>query len=84
MMYIQNNGGRVSSVGIATRYRAGRSGDRIPVGGRFLTDVSGQPIGSRLQGAKILHPEDGIILAPEDVTDTMSRNDGKKLPLLAA
>ena len=35
-------------------------------------------------GAKILDPEDGIILIPEYGTDRLSRNVGKKLPLLAA
>jgi hypothetical protein len=33
---ININGGRDSSVGIATGYGAGRSGDRIPVGGEIF------------------------------------------------
>jgi hypothetical protein len=37
------NVGRDSSVGIATRYRLGRSGDRIPVGSRFLPTVQTDP-----------------------------------------
>jgi hypothetical protein len=35
----------------------------------LLTDVSGQPVGSR-----------NVFLAPEDGTDMLSRNAGKKLP----
>jgi len=36
--------GRDSSVGIATRYWAGRSGDRIPVGVRFSAPVHTGPV----------------------------------------
>ena len=36
-------GGRDSSVGIATRYGAGRSGNRIPVGARFSALVQTDP-----------------------------------------
>jgi len=35
--------GRETSVGIATRYGAGRSGDRIPVGARFSASVRIRP-----------------------------------------
>ena len=35
-------------------------------------------------GAKILDPEDGMILASEYGTDRLSRNVSNKLPLVAA
>jgi hypothetical protein len=43
MLYLQTTFGPGSSVGIATELRAGRSGDRIPVGARFSASVQTGP-----------------------------------------
>jgi hypothetical protein len=40
---LQESRGPGSSVGIATELRAGRSGDRIPVGARFSAPVHSGP-----------------------------------------